>query len=389
MTRSETVAGQIGDEMDKIYHAAGHGMPLVVVQVISYWSEEGKKDLQDLFASLEMVDYPRDRWRIVVIDNPSPHGRAADYIKRQWLVKAGVTLPEITLIESDVNDGFSGGHQRGWQVTRGFSPDYLYLLNQDAAVEPQFLWRVVQSAEERPTCVATQSRIMLKQTPELLNTRGNALHFLGFGFTLGYRTPPLFKGGLEGDTPAFYASGAGVLLRASVLEKIGGLFESTYFMYHEDVDVCWRARLAGYDVCYADDSVIYHRYEFSRSIKKFYWMERNRHLTNLINYKIPTLLLIAPAALVMELGTLYFAVKSGWGEAKMKSWMHFFKPSTWVFIARRRSVVRGVRVATDRQMLQHMVGVIANQEVNNLLLTKLVNPLLQIYFWILKLIVRW
>ena len=73
----------------------------------------------------------------------------------------------------------------------------------------------------------------------------------------------------------------------------------------------------------------------------------------------------------------------------MKSWMHFFKPSTWVFIARRRSVVRGVRVATDRQMLQHMVGVIANQEVNNLLLTKLVNPLLQIYFWILKLIVRW
>ena len=117
-------------------------------------------------------------------------------------------------------------------------------------------------------------------------------------------------------------------------------------------------------------------------------MERNRHLTNLINYKVPTLLLIAPAALVMELDVV-LAVKSGWGEAKMKSWMHFFKPSTWVFIARRRSVVRGVRVG-HRPTNASAHGRSNRQSGGQQSSTDQVGQSsLQIYFWILKLIVRW
>lgn len=186
----------------------------------------------------------------------------------------------------------------------------------------------------------------------------------------------------------FYASGAGVLIRSSVLDHIGGMFEPMYFMYHEDVDISWRARLAGFDIGYADDSVVYHRYEFSRSMKKFYWMERNRHLTNLCNYKIGTLALIAPPMIVMELGTLFFAFKSGWWKEKLRAWAFFLKRSTWKYIQERRRFVQSIRVKSDREMLTRMVGVITAQETENVIMNQLVNPVLAAYLQLLKKIVR-
>ncbi|MEK7665367.1 MAG: glycosyltransferase family 2 protein [Patescibacteria group bacterium] len=364
-------------------------MPFVVVQLIAYWSPDGKRDLDDLFSSLERVDYPRESWRIVVVDNPSPHGRAAMYLKQRWLPQARVTLPEISLIESETNDGFAGGHERGLATSQKFGAEYLYLINQDVVVEPTFLWRVVQMAEAEPKCAAIQSRIMRKEEPHLLNSSGNALHFLGFGFCLGYRCRPTTSTSEDGgEQPFFYASGAGVLIRASVIEKVGGLFAPEYFMYHEDADFAWRARLAGFEICYAEDSIIYHRYEFSRSIQKFYWMERNRHLTNLINYKLATLALIAPLAIMVELGTLWFAHKSGWAIPKLKTWLHFLKPTTWIFIARRRAFVSRMRVVSDHDIMTHMVGAITNQELSNQLFMRVINPLMRIYFALLKFLVR-
>lgn len=187
----------------------------------------------------------------------------------------------------------------------------------------------------------------------------------------------------------FYASGAGVLIRAKVLEEIGGLFDPSYFMYHEDVDLAWRARLTGYNVMLAPDSVIFHRYEFSKSIKKFYWMERNRHLTNLVCYRWRTLLLLMPVYLVMELGTLVFALKSGWGKEKMHSWAHFLKPSTWRWIGARRRLIQRSRKKSDHEMLGFMTGMIVNQEVEQPILTHVVNPVCRIYLFLLRTLVRW
>jgi GT2 family glycosyltransferase len=187
----------------------------------------------------------------------------------------------------------------------------------------------------------------------------------------------------------FYASGAGVLIRTTILEKIGGLFNSIYFMYHEDLDLCWRSRLAGYDIALAQDSIIFHRYEFSKSIKKFYWMERNRHLTNLACYRWRTLLCLAPLYLIMELGTLLFAMRSGWGKEKMRSWAHLFKLSTWQWIRHRRKRINGFRKISDRKLLNHVTGVILNQEVEQPFLTNVVNPVCQAYLDLLKKVVSW
>lgn len=359
--------------------------PKVVVQILLY--NESDEEIDRLFQSLEQVDYPHDRWMIVVVNNHDPSRDIATFLSERWLQKSEKTLPRVHVVRQVPNLGFAGGHNVAEEQSHDSQPDYLYLLNADAFVEPTFLWRIVQNAEAHPESAIVQSRIMLAQEPELLNTRGNALHFLGFGFCLGYRQTP--ERAAQSTLPSFYASGAGMLVRASVLERLGGLFEPSYFMYHEDVDLCWRARLLGYEIGYANDSIIYHRYEFSRSIRKFYWMERNRHLTNLVNYHWGTLLLLLPAAFVMELGTLWFASKSGWGKVKLRSWLSVLSPMTWLFILRRRRRIQPHRVVADRQILRAMVGVIENQEVENTTLTYVVNPVLRGYVSVVKWLVRW
>ena len=83
-----------------------------------------------------------------------------------------------------------------------------------------------------------------------------------------------------------------------------GLFDEEMWMYNEDQDLGWRVWLAGYKCVLAWDAVIYHKYEFSRSISKYYWMDRNRNLSIFKNYHFLTLILIFPAWLAMEANKL-------------------------------------------------------------------------------------
>lgn len=353
----------------------------VVVQILLY--NESFSTIDKLLASLERVEYPRDEWALVIVNNRCAGFDIEGHFQKHWASKVGVTLPK-TVFQAQENNGFAGGHNSAYELSRQLSPRFIYLLNGDAHVDPRVLAASVSYADAHPNAAVIQSRLMLDQEPGRLNSSGNALHFLGFGYSLG--SNETYVPGKRSLTPMFYASGAAVLLRMSALEMIG-LFESSYFMYHEDVDLSWKARLAGFDIAYVEDSVVFHHYEFSKSIKKFYWMERNRHLTNLTYYRVPTLLMIAPALFVMEIGTFLFSLKSGWAKEKVRSWLHFFLPSTWVFIRRRRQEAEAFRKVSDREILSHMCGIVTNQEVDNFIMTKIVNPVLHGYLGLLQRII--
>lgn len=361
--------------------------PRVAVQIITYRTEGIEAELDELFESLAKVRAPEGGWMLAVIDQPSPLGNLRAYVEAKVKPRSGIDLPEVVCVFNDENLGFAGGHMTLYDAIRNRDPEFVYVLNQDAYVDPNILMSIVEYAESNPNMAVIQSRIMRAQTPDRYNSAGNAMHFLGFGFSLANGNVQHAQQTIDAERagfPMFYASGAGALLRTRIFSTIGDMFEPSYFMYHDDLDVCWRARLAGFDIGYADDSVVYHRYEFSRSMKKFYWMERNRHLTNFCNYRVWTLVLIAPAMIVMELGTLLFAFRSGWWREKFRSWAYFFKPSTWRYICARRRFVEGFRVVSDRRIMESMCGVITAQEVENPIMSKVVNPILSAYFTIVK-----
>ncbi|NQV12022.1 glycosyltransferase family 2 protein [Candidatus Uhrbacteria bacterium] len=360
--------------------------PKIAVQVVTFWSPDGKKDIERCLKSLERLQYPKDRWAIIIVDNRSPHGSAAEYLQEHWLHKAGDSLPEGFFIKSDENTGFAGGHDRAYVESKKWAAEAVYLLNQDAVMDRSSLMRVVHYAKRHPEDAIVQSRIMLFDQPELLNSQGNCLHFLGQGYADGNRkTLAEAKSGRQ----RFYASGAAALIWTSAIEKIGGLFDARYFMYHEDVDLSWRARLAGYSIGYATDSIVYHRYEFSRSIEKFFFMERNRFITHLSHFKLPTLLVIAVPMIFSELASLVFAAKSGWLDRKFAAYKALFSRDIRNMIGERRALSRSIRTVKDHEILKHMVGVIDAQEVSHPIIKYVANPVLSLYHKIIKTIIFW
>jgi GT2 family glycosyltransferase len=362
----------------------------VVVQLLVY--NEPVEMIDRLFASLASTDYPRELWEVSVLNNYCKgHDDVEQAVAGRWVEEFRRRGLQIRFAKKDPNLGFAGGHD--WLFRRAVSvdPEFVYLLNADATVDPGFLREAVAAAGAFPNAALVQSRIMLEQEPELLNSHGNAMHFLGFGFTLGYRSVPDAEGYPAGKRPlpTFYPSGAGVLARADAVRRVGGLFDPRYFLYHEDSDLGWRALLAGYEVRYASKSVIYHKYEFTKSIRKFYWIERNRYVNLFVFYKFPTLLLIALPALAMELGAFLFSIRSGWWKEKLRVVAFFCRPSTWKWIGERRRLARSIRVRRDRDVLALMVGEISNQEVDSPLLTRVVNPVMRGYLSFLRKVVSW
>lgn len=363
--------------------------PKIAVIYLSYFGAKSEEDIRLCFSSLEAVDYPLGAWKLIIVENPSPHGASIPFIERDWLPKAGKTLPDIEIIPNSKDGGYAGANVVGVEAAKAWGADFVYLLNQDATADAGFLREGMKYAAEHPNAAVIQSRIMLRQQPTHLNTIGNAVTFLGFGYCIG-EGEPLDRANIH-HLPVFAASGAGVFVRMDALERMGGLFDPTYYLYHEDTDLSWRARLAGFDVAVAYDSVIFHHYEFSRSVSKFYWMERNRHVMNFSNYKLATLLLLLPIILPVEIGMFPLNIRAGWGREKWRSWLAFLRPHMWAWVRRRRRLVTSFRKVSDKEILSHMVPTIIARvdQVNHPLVTYVANPILRIYFVLLKLVVQW
>lgn len=184
-----------------------------------------------------------------------------------------------------------------------------------------------------------------------------------------------------------YPSGAAVLLRTEALRNVG-LFDEEMWMYNEDQDLGWRLWLAGYICLIAPGAIVYHKYEFNRSIQKYYWMDRNRIITILKNYHWLTLLLIAPAFIVMEIGLAIFALQSGWFTDKLKVWKYFISMKNWKIILRKRRQIQISRKVSERKIVSLITGKIWYQEIGSWKL-RIANPFFQLYWWIVKIVIIW
>ena len=91
--------------------------------------------------------------------------------------------------------------------------------------------------------------------------------------------------------------------------------------------------------------------------------------------------------LLMELGIFFFAIKNGWIKEKFSGYWWLVKNLSYILAERRK--IQKSRVIKDREILKLFTGMIKFQDVDNLILTKLANPLLAAYFWLCKKIIFW
>lgn len=346
--------------------------PRVLIVVLLYNSAEY---IGDVFSSLAKITYPKDSHEVLVIDNASTDN-SAELIKKISF--------NVTFIENKKNLGFAAGNNIGFKYGEQNNFDYVYLLNADTVVEPDFIDKVVTLAQTDTSIAAVQSKMLLHSDKGKINSIGNEIHYLGFGFAGGHNTADHAMQPKE----ITYPSGGACLYNVKMLKEVGH-FNSEFFMYHEDLDLGWRFWLAGYKCMLAPSSIVYHKYEFSRSIQKYYFMERNRYLVILQNYKLLTILIILPAGALMDILMFFYSFIGGFWKQELQVYKYFFKLSSYKKILETRKLVQSKRKVKDREVIKRFVGTISFQDIQNPLLKYIANPIFNLYWQIVKIFIWW
>lgn len=357
---------------------------------IVYLSFHCEPYIDDVVSALKKITYPKDCIEFIIVDNPHPtHGHSIRYLEEHVMPLSGKELPRVTLMPQKENLGFGPGNNVGTEKAKEFGCDYVFYHNNDGFVAANAFEPLIDYMESHPSVGAAQSLMLLHPETELVNSTGNIFQYLGFGYGGDYRAK-ISDLTLPPNQEIHYASGAALMVRMSLIDTYGA-WDDHFFMYHEDLEWSLRLRIAGYKIVLIRDSVFYHKYQFSRSIKKFYWMERNRYGVMLMFFRWRTLLLLLPMALVLEAGLWLFALRGGWLAERIKVYQYWINPRHWVLWLKKRKKIQKMRAVSDRYLLTYARGGIYFQEkaMENPILEKIGNPMMNGYFTLIKMLVKW
>ncbi|MBF8280890.1 MAG: hypothetical protein HW383_663 [Candidatus Magasanikbacteria bacterium] len=361
--------------------------PRVAIIYLSFHSEPY---IEDVANALAVEKYPKDALEFVIVDNPHPqYGSSVPYLQANILPRSGKDLPKVTILPQNENTGFAGGNNKGVEYALANNFDYVFFLNNDAYPGPNTFAPLVTAMEADQKIAIAQSFIRLHPNRHLINTSGNCIHFLGFGYCRDYRVP-VEQTNYSNVIDVPYASGAAFMVRASFIREYGA-WDQDFFLYHEDMEWSLRAKVLGYRVVMVRASEVFHAYDFKRSISKYFWMERNRFAVWLMYLKGGTLLLIAPAVLMMEIGSYLFAQKGGWAGEKHKVYKYWLDKTNRALWIDKRKKIQALRLITDKQLMADFTGRVDFQEpdMESAILKYIANPFFSAYWAVAKWLIFW
>ncbi|MFL6135741.1 MAG: glycosyltransferase family 2 protein [Nocardioidaceae bacterium] len=264
---------------------------------------------------------------VVLVDN----GCTSDAVRRLSDVE------RVRVVQPGSNTGFAGGCNLGARLASG---DVVAFVNSDAVVRPTARRALAGALRAGDVGIASGS-LRLRDRPEVINSAGNPVHYLGLSWAGGLGEPAT-----DHARPRSVASACGGLmaLRRETWEALGGFYEPM-FAYCEDVELSLRCWQRGWSVRYVPEAVATHDYQFSRNSQKLYLLERNRLLVLLTLYEGRTLLLLLGPLLGLEVAVLAVAAAQGWAGQKTRGWWWLLRHHREV--RRRRRHVQTVRAVPD------------------------------------------
>ena len=163
-----------------------------------------------------------------------------------------------------------------------------------------------------------QPKILSLNEENIIQSTGNMLHVFGFGFARDKGNKVVDK--IEKIEKIGYASGTCLFTSREVFEKIG-LLDEFLFLYHDDLDLGWRAAQIGINSYYVPKSKIFHveSYSLKWSAKKFYWLERNRKYCLQTHYSKKTYKKMRFSLMLVDLFVWMFYLSKGFLVVKIKA----------------------------------------------------------------------
>ena len=193
-----------------------------------------KDSIESVYAQTEQD------FELIVVDNGSTDGSV------EWLKEHG--LPSLFL---ETNTGFSGAVNVGIKAAK---TPYVILLNNDTEAEPEYVGELLKAIESSPKIFSVSPKMIQLYHKELMDDGGDMYSIMGWAYQRGVGQE------IERyDRPChiFSACAGAAIYRREVFEEIG-YFDEMHFAYLEDIDVGYRARIAGYDNIYCPAALVWH-----------------------------------------------------------------------------------------------------------------------------------
>ncbi len=239
--------------------------PLVSIIILNY---NAGKLLLNCVESIFSSTY--ENYEVILVDNCS-----TDNSHKECKNK----FNNIHLIENPKNLGYCEGNNVG---IRNASGEYLLILNPDTIVESDLIGKFMSASNEFGEGLF-QGKNVAMHDDTILRSTGNWINLFGFGYSRDKGTKELEK--FSKIEEINYASGTCLFTQTNTMKKIG-LFDPFLFLYHDDLDLGWRASCLNIKSYFVPTIKIRHvsSYNLKWSSQKFFWLERNRKYCLLTHY---------------------------------------------------------------------------------------------------------
>jgi GT2 family glycosyltransferase len=321
--------------------------PKVVMIVLNYNSLKklGERVLY-FIRSIAYTNY--SNFEMIVVDNGSIDG--SDKLIEDELGRIG----RGRVVKVEKNLGFTRGNNLGFELGCR-SAKYVAFLNNDIEVEPDWLDKIIDVLGADESIAAAQPAILQLSNRNRVDSLGGMIDRFGWTYDLFSNSSP--PNNLERPFEVFWAKAAAIVVRSDVFRKVGG-FDEDYFIYYDEVDLCWRIRLLGYKVVTVPTARIYHLGGGTMGGANFrsIYMSRKNHLAmllknysflNAIFYSI-VLVLIYLSAIVKEpfrgrkIVSLAVLAALVWNIRNLRKTLH------------KRAYIQSIRKIPDKQIQNYM-----------------------------------
>ena len=263
---------------------------------------------------------------IIMVDNGSVDESVAMVTER---------YPEVEIVRHDYNKGYAGGVNPGLRLAIERDISFVAPFNNDAMADKDWLRHLVDFMTAHPKYGIAACK-MLSADGSHLDSSGDYYTTWGLPYPRGRGEGEVDK--YDRETEVFAASGGASIYRTEMLREVG-LFDERFFAYYEDVDLSFRAQLAGWKVAFVPQSFVYHELSVTGSkIKGFFTLQTMKNLPMLLWKDVPASLLpmVLPRFTLVYLAFFVSAIQRGQLRYAIEGWAKSLGYLPGVLADRRR-----------------------------------------------------
>ena len=225
-----------------------------VISVVTNWN--GYADTVECVASVLASTYANSQ--VVIVDNGSTDGCAERLAAR---------FPAVPQVQTGFNGAVTAAYNAGVRYALAQGADYVLMLNNDTTLAPEMIGALVDAAEKDANIGVVTPKIYYYDRPDVIWFAGAKRHSWDFGaYDKGDGDSDTVENSTARETD--FAWACGMLFRRALLEEIG-LFDTRFFLYYDDVDMCVRTHNAGYKIWYEPAGIMWHKVSGSTGSARF------------------------------------------------------------------------------------------------------------------------